>query len=148
MSATVKDQQTDEGSEDEPHGWKWQQKLRANPTTRVIYRVFIAVLGFAIVALGVVLLPLPGPGWVIIFIGLGVWSSEFEWASDLLSWTKDKVWGWTRWLGRQNAAVRGLVSLAIAALVLACLYGYLLWQGVPTWLPDFVETPLKKVPGL
>lgn len=148
MSASVKSQQTNKGEEDEPCGWKWQQKLRANPATRTIYRVLVAVLGFVIIVLGVVLLPLPGPGWVIIFLGLGVWASEFEWASNLLSWTKDTVWGWTAWVARQNIIVRGLIGLAVAALVVACMYGYLLWQGVPSWLPDFARNPLMKVPGL
>lgn len=131
-----------------PARWGWQRKIRANPTTHLIYRIFIGILGFAIIALGVVLLPLPGPGWVIIFVGLGVWASEFVWAAKLLNWTKKQVQAWTAWLGRQNPAVRGLAGLVVAAIVVACLYGYLLWKGVPTWLPDFVETPLGRLPGL
>lgn len=146
MSTPVKDHK---GSRDAvPARWSWQRKIRANPTAHFVYRIFIAVLGLAIVVGGIILLPLPGPGWVIIFIGLGVWASEFTWASRLLQWTKAQVRSWTRWLGRQNILVRGLVSLAIVALVLGCIYGYLLWQGIPTWLPDFVTSPLAKLPGL
>ena len=128
--------------------WAWQRKIRANPTTHLIYRIFIGILGFAIIALGIVLLPLPGPGWVIIFLGLGVWASEFVWAAKLLAWTRKQVRKWTAWLGRQNPAVRGLAGLAIVAIVLACLYGYLLWKGVPSWLPDILQDPLETLPGL
>lgn len=41
---------------------------------------FIFLLGFAIVGTGIVLLPLPGPGWVIIFLGFAILASEFEFA--------------------------------------------------------------------
>ncbi|XAS74942.1 TIGR02611 family protein [Dermatophilaceae bacterium Sec6.4] len=146
MSTPVKNH---EGSrEATPARWAWQRKIRANPTAYFIYRIFIAVFGLAIVVGGIILLPLPGPGWVIIFVGLGVWASEFAWASRLLRFAKDKVRSWTRWLGKQNILIRGLVSLAVVALVLGCIYGYLLWQGVPTWLPSFVTTPLVRLPGL
>ena len=146
MSTPVKDAERSEGG---PRArWEWQRKIRSNATTHLVYRVFIGVLGFAIIVLGIVLLPLPGPGWVIIFVGLGIWASEFVWADRLLQWTKKQVKAWTAWMGRQNLFVRGLVGLGIVAIVAACLYGYMLWKGVPAWLPDFVENPLVKLPGL
>ena len=58
----------------------------------------IFVLGLAIVAGGVVLLPLPGPGWLIIFAGIGLWATEFRWAQRVLRWTKRQVLEWTHWL--------------------------------------------------
>ena len=46
------------------------------------------VLGIALVLIGIVLsLPLiPGPGLLIVFVGLTVLSSEFEWARRLREW--------------------------------------------------------------
>jgi uncharacterized protein (TIGR02611 family) len=44
----------------------------------------VLVIGLVILALGVVLLPLPGPGWVVIFLGLGVLAAEFVWAQRVL----------------------------------------------------------------
>ena len=41
---------------------------------------FIFLLGFTIVGTGIVLLPLPGPRWVIIFAGFAILASEFEFA--------------------------------------------------------------------
>lgn len=124
MSTPVKDQERSRSAA--PARWEWQRTIRANPTVHVVYQIFIVIVGFAIIAAGIVLLPLPGPGWVIIFVGLGIWASEFVWAARLLTWTKEQVKSWTRWLGRQNIAVRGVVGLAVVALVLACVYGYLL----------------------
>ena len=51
----------------------------------VAYRVAVAILGFAIIVTGLALIPLPGPGWLIVFAGLAVLSTEFAWAFDYSS---------------------------------------------------------------
>ena len=37
------------------------------------------------------MLPLPGPGWLVIFGGMAIWATEFVWAQLVLRWTKRKV---------------------------------------------------------
>lgn len=44
----------------------------------------IFVLGSVVLIVGVALLLLPGPGWLIIFLGLGILAAEFAWAQRLL----------------------------------------------------------------
>jgi uncharacterized protein (TIGR02611 family) len=51
------------------------------------WRTVIFLFGLTIVMLGVVLLPLPGPGTIVVVLGLGVLSVEFAWAQHTL----DKV---------------------------------------------------------
>jgi tellurite resistance protein TerC len=51
---------------------------------RAVRRVVIAVVGITIVLVGVLLLVLPGPAFVVIPIGLAVLAIEFEWARRLL----------------------------------------------------------------
>lgn len=48
----------------------------------------VTIVGFALIALGVVLIPLPGPGWAVIFAGLAALSTEYTWAARLLHWAK------------------------------------------------------------
>ena len=148
MSTSTQNEQESPTRQAAPARWEWQRRIRAHPTAHLVYRIFVGILGFAVIVVGIALLPLPGPGWVIIFVGLGVWASEFGWAARLLAWTRRQVRAWTAWLGRQSVVVRGLAGLGVAAIVVACLYGYLLWKGVPTWLPSFVASPLKHLPGL
>ena len=45
----------------------------------------VAVVGLAILAVGIVAIPYPGPGWAIVFVGLGILATEFDWARRLLS---------------------------------------------------------------
>jgi len=102
-------------------GW-----VRDLPGGRLIWRVFVTVIGAVVIAIGIVLLPLPGPGWLIIFAGLGILASEYTWASRLLGFVRRQVTKWSRWLARQPIWVRllgGLLSLAfLAAIALAAWY--------------------------
>ena len=58
---------------------------------RHIRRGFIAVLGLAVVALGVALLPLPGPGFLVIAGGFAILATEFEWAERWLDRVRDRA---------------------------------------------------------
>jgi uncharacterized protein (TIGR02611 family) len=57
------------------HARNWWKRT---PTT--VRKPFVFILGFAIVGVGIVLLPLPGPGWVIIFAGFALLATEFAFA--------------------------------------------------------------------
>ena len=96
-------------------------------------------MGTLVIALGVVLLPLPGPGWLVIFAGLAILASEFAWAERLLDYARDKVLAWTHWVGRQPWGIRLLIGLATLLVVAAAVVGYLSVVGVPDWLPDRPE---------
>lgn len=54
-------------------------------------RVGIAVVGGLLVIAGIALLVLPGPGWLVIFLGLGILATEFVWAERLLNRAKEKA---------------------------------------------------------
>ena len=63
------------------------------------YRLGVGVLGTIIVAIGILLVPLPGPGWLIVFLGLGVLGTEFAAARRLGAFLKRtimRVWTWWR----------------------------------------------------
>ncbi len=57
--------------------------IRTNPTADTVYRTGVAVIGGSTVALGVVLMPLPGPGTLIALGGLGILATEFEGAQKV-----------------------------------------------------------------
>jgi len=48
-------------------------------------RVLVGVDGGFVTLLGVVALVAPGPGWLIIFTGLGILATEFAWAARALT---------------------------------------------------------------
>jgi uncharacterized protein (TIGR02611 family) len=109
--------------------------LRRHRGLDVAYRAIIAVLGTLIVLGGIVLIPLPGPGWLIVFAGLALLATEFAWAARLLHFARDKVRAWTDWVRRQSLAVRGLIGLLGLACVVGAVMLYAQVQGVPDWVP-------------
>jgi uncharacterized protein (TIGR02611 family) len=48
-------------------------------------RVLVGVVGGLVTLIGVVALIAPGPGWLIIFTGLGILATEFAWAARALT---------------------------------------------------------------
>jgi uncharacterized protein (TIGR02611 family) len=54
-------------------------------------RIGVTIAGFAVLLAGVVLLVLPGPGWLLIFLGLAILATEYMWAARLLETAKHKA---------------------------------------------------------
>jgi uncharacterized protein (TIGR02611 family) len=111
--------------------------IRSNPTGRVALKVSIAVLGATVVALGLVLIPLPGPGWALVIVGLSIWAIEFVWARHLLRFTRQQLSRWIRWIGIQPWPIRLLIGLAglafvstVAVLSLTYSFGMDLWADI------------------
>ncbi|MEO8889738.1 MAG: TIGR02611 family protein [Jatrophihabitantaceae bacterium] len=97
-------------------------RVRALPGGWVAWRIAVTLAGAAVIVVGIVLLPLPGPGWLIIFAGLGILASEYAWARRLLHWMRAHVARWTRWAGGQSVLVRTLAGLAGLAVIAGVLY--------------------------
>ena len=60
------------------HLWLEKKKARmhAHPVLKHLYKpLVIAVGGFCFIA-GLIMLVTPGPGWLFIFIGLGIWGNR------------------------------------------------------------------------
>ena len=109
--------------------------LRKNRAMDLTYRITVGLVGLTIIVIGIILLPLPGPGWLVIFGGLFVLSTEFEWAERLLEFARDKVRAWTEWVKEQSLLVRALLGLGCMVIVAGALWGYVALQGVPDWIP-------------
>lgn len=143
---TGPDVQTQERAD--AHDWAWRRRIRANPALHAAYRVLVFVAGLAVVVLGIALVPLPGPGWVIVFLGLAIWGSEFRTAQRLLGFVRGKVRGWTAWTAEQSLWVKALVGLGTLALLLGVAWVMLRMSGVPAFLPDRLQTWLNAGLGL
>jgi uncharacterized protein (TIGR02611 family) len=122
-----------------------RERIRSRRSTRIVYRIVVGLLGVALTVGGLLLVPLPGPGWLIVFGGLAVLATEFDPARHVLDFGRRQLSAWTAWLGRQSLAVRGVVLLGTLSCVVAALYVVALVMGVPGWVPDGL---VARVPGL
>ena len=58
------------------------------PNLKFLKRIVIAIVGFTVLLLGVVMIILPGPAFIIIPLGLAILATEFVWAERLLTKAK------------------------------------------------------------
>ena len=94
------------------------------------------------VVVGLILVPYPGPGWLIVLAGVAIWATEFERAHRLKVWGAGVLGRWAGWVARQGLVVRGAIGVATAAFVGAVVVAMTWFTGVPGWLPDAIEVPL------
>jgi len=62
---------------------------RAPLTYRWARRIAVAIVGGTVLAIGVALIALPGPAFVVIPLGLAILGVEFAWARSWLRKVKD-----------------------------------------------------------
>ncbi|MFL6080138.1 MAG: PGPGW domain-containing protein [Ornithinibacter sp.] len=133
---------------DDEDDWEWRRRIRTSPRWRPLYQGAVFLVGLVMVLGGLALVPLPGPGWVIVILGIAVWASEFEPASRLLEFVKGKVRAWEQWVRAKPWWVKGLVGLLTLAFVGLALWLTMRLTGVPGLLPDSWEAWLHADAGL
>ncbi|WP_436757182.1 TIGR02611 family protein [Streptosporangium sp. V21-05] len=102
------------------HGWL--DGVRSTRAGHLTLKIVIGAIGAVLVIGGLIMVPFPGPGWLVVFAGLAVLATEFHWAHRLLEFGKRTLSAWTAWLGRRGWTVKILVVLAAAVTATAIVY--------------------------
>ncbi|MCX5383531.1 TIGR02611 family protein [Streptomyces sp. NBC_00083] len=112
--------------------------IKASRPLHLSWQVGVFVVGLAVVAGGVVMLPLPGPGWLVIFGGMAIWATEFVWAQLVLRWTRRKVTEATRKALDPKVRRRNIMLTTAGLIIVGALVGSYLWTFgfVPPWKID------------
>ncbi|WP_167143109.1 TIGR02611 family protein [Canibacter zhoujuaniae] len=71
---------------------KWRTFMAQHPLLFWTWRILVIIVGVIVIIAGILMLVLPGPGWLTIFLGLAILGSEFAWARRLLTWTRIRVY--------------------------------------------------------
>lgn len=110
-------------------------------------RIAIGFVGGIVLAVGIVAIPYPGPGWLIVFAGLGILATEFDWAQRVLDRAKTKYDAWQDWLKKQPAYVKAifwLLTFAVVVFTIWILNGYGLLNEWLNLGQDWVRSPLLR----
>lgn len=94
---------------------------------RSVRRTFAAIGGGVVLVIGIIAIPYPGPGWLIVFAGLGILATEFDWAKRILEYVKGKYDAWQDWLSQQAVVVKILfwcLTAIVVATTIWLLNGY------------------------
>jgi uncharacterized protein (TIGR02611 family) len=127
---TTEERQQD--SPDRKRRWaRWRDALRDRPAADLTYRVVVGIVGLAVLGVGILAIPYPGPGWAIVFIGLAILATEFTWARKLLKFTRERYDLVMDWFKRQGLWVQALGIALTAAVVVGTLWllGALAWAA-------------------
>jgi uncharacterized protein (TIGR02611 family) len=92
------------------------------------YRVAFTIAAFAIVLGGLALVPLPGPGWAIVFVGLGMLALEFKWAERLMERILDRLEDARRSAASASPLQKAMGAVATALGIAACVAAPILWD--------------------
>lgn|ERR687891_366178 len=77
----------------------WMNRLRNLwnlENIKIVRRIIVSVVGATVLLIGIALLVLPGPAFIVIPIGLAILATEYAWAR--------------RWLNRARQIASGVVS--------------------------------------
>ncbi|HEY8203438.1 MAG TPA: PGPGW domain-containing protein [Pyrinomonadaceae bacterium] len=58
------------------------------PNLKFLRRIIVAVIGFTVLLVGIAMIVLPGPAFLVIPLGLAILATEFVWAEVLLKKAK------------------------------------------------------------
>ncbi|MFJ3224626.1 TIGR02611 family protein [Streptomyces sp. NPDC086783] len=103
-------------------------RIKRSKVLHTVWKVGVFFVGLAVVGAGIVLLPLPGPGWLVIFAGVGVWATEFVWAQLLLRWVKRKITNAARKALDPAVRRRNLLITALVVVLLAAATSLWVWR--------------------
>ncbi|CCQ16651.1 putative integral membrane protein [Rhodococcus sp. AW25M09] len=113
---------------------RFRKRIAENKSLDLAYRITVGVVGTLVLALGVLAIPYPGPGWLIVFAGLGILASEFEWAKSALRFVRKRYDAFMAWFSTQSIFVKGLGVLFTTVVVLVTLWLLGTFALVGGWL--------------
>ncbi|WND22212.1 TIGR02611 family protein [Streptomyces violaceus] len=102
--------------------------IKARRALHVSWQVGVFIIGLAVVVAGIIMLPLPGPGWVVIFGGMAIWATEFVWAQLVLRWTKRKVTEAAQRALDPRVRRRNIILTTIGLVIVTVLVGIYVWK--------------------
>ncbi|MCW4353266.1 TIGR02611 family protein [Hoyosella sp. YIM 151337] len=116
------------------HQLRWMRSfVKRHPLSARAYRITIGLVGTAVVIIGVILIPYPGPGWLVVFTGLGILSTEFAWARRVLKYGLSRYHAVRGWYSRQHVMVRLLGVLGTVIITAATLWFFGVLGFVAGW---------------
>jgi uncharacterized protein (TIGR02611 family) len=85
-------------------------------------RAGVGVAGAVVLLIGVIAIPYPGPGWLIVFAGLALLATEYAWAQRVLDYARDKYDRWVEWLKKQPMPVKAFFIILTTCVVIVTLW--------------------------
>ena len=103
-----------------------ERRQRHRERSRIV-RAAVVLAGFVVVLAGLAMIPLPGPGLLVVAVGLAVLALEFAWAERLLEQTVERMTKTSETVKRASRAQQillGLLGVLVAAAAVTVAYAW------------------------
>ena len=110
-------------------------------------KILIGMLGWAVLLLGLVMIPYPGPGWLVVFLGLSILAREFVWAKRVNAYARGRYDDWRVWMRQQPNYIKAIFWMLTCTTVVVTLWllnGYGLMNEWLNLDQDWVRSPFVK----
>jgi uncharacterized protein (TIGR02611 family) len=101
---------------------RWRDRLRERRRAEFVYRIVVGAVGLIVLGVGILAIPYPGPGWAIVFIGLGILATEFDWARRLLAYARERYDKVMDWFQAQHWSIQVAGGIFTALIVAGTLW--------------------------
>lgn len=118
-----------------------------NKALRQAKKVSVAIVGIVVLLIGVVAIPYPGPGWLIVFAGLAILATEFEWAQRVLDKARGKYDAWTDWIKQQSIYVKAFFVVLTTIIVVTTIWlmnGYGIMNDILNLDWNWLQSPFVR----
>ena len=108
-------------------------------------RVLIGFGGWTVLLAGIIMIPYPGPGWLVVFIGLSILATEFRWAKNAHVFLHRRYDAWQLWLDSQPLYIKSVFWLLTCITVIMTIWLLNGYGLINTWFnlgQDWVRSPL------
>lgn len=94
-----------------------------------IMRIGRMTLGFTIFIIGIIMLPAPGPGGLVVAAGLAILARDVVWADRLLRYLRKKVPG----MAEEGPIPKSTILVSI--LIMGAAFFTMFWAKGQSWWP-------------
>ncbi len=108
-------------------------------------RILVGFVGWLVLLVGIVMIPYPGPGWVVVVVGLSILATEFERAKRFNDFARAKYDNWQVWITAQPPFIRAIFWCLTAATVIVTLWLLNMYGQLDSWFnlhQQWLSSPL------
>jgi uncharacterized protein (TIGR02611 family) len=108
-------------------------------------RVLVGLLGWTVLLAGLIMVPYPGPGWIVVLLGLSILAREYVWAKRLHGGIVVRYDAWRAWIRRQPLYIKTIfwaLTTVTVVVTIWLLNGYGLMNDWFNLGQDWVQSPI------
>lgn len=114
---------------------------------RRVWQALVGITGGIVLLAGIIMVPYPGPGWAVVFVGLAILAQEFAWARRALHYGHAMYHRWEMWMKQRSLLVRVGLFIGTGIVVIVTIWLMNGYGILNAWLhfgQDWLNSPFTR----